>query len=190
LKTWPLGINGLVEKTYTDMLATYGETLEKASEDVNKSLPERYMTSCKKIVVNIDKFKNDFVKNMGLSQVPMSCDALCMVSPDEFFLIEFKNGVIEDLRNYEIKVKIFETLLILTERLGKTIQFTRNHVTFILVYNEDVSQKFYIHKRTFDHTTDFKVEMGLGRFEKIYFKSVNVYSKAEFETHFVSHYCL
>jgi hypothetical protein len=101
LKTWPLGINGLVEKTYTDMLTSYGETLEKSSEDVNKSPPERYMTSCKKIVVNIDKFKNDF-----------------------------------------------------------------------------------------DHTTDFKVDMGLGRFEKIYFKSVNVYSKTEFETHFVSHYCL
>jgi hypothetical protein len=47
-------------------------------------------------------------------------------------LIEFKNGVIDDLKNYEIKVKIFETLLILTERLGKTIQFTRNYVTFIL----------------------------------------------------------
>jgi hypothetical protein len=172
------------------MLACYGEPLEKVSEDINKSPPERFMTSCKKTVVNIDKFKNGFVKNMGLSQVPMSCDALYMISPDDLFLIEFKNGVIDDLKSYEIKVKIFETLLILTEKLSKTIQFTRNRITFILVYNEEVSQKFYIHKKIFSHTTDFKVDMGLGRFEKIYFKSVNVYSKTEFETHFVSHYGL
>jgi hypothetical protein len=62
----------------------------------------------------------------------------------------------------------------------QTVAYSRN----------DVSQKIYIHKRAFGHTADFKVDMGLGRFEKIYFKSVNVYSKAEFETHFVSHYIL
>jgi hypothetical protein len=104
----------VVEKTYSDMLACYGETLEKTSEDTNKPLSERFMTSCKKVVVNIDKFKSGFVKDMGLSQVPMSCDTLCMISPDEFFLIEFKNGIIDDIKNHEIKVKIFETLLILT----------------------------------------------------------------------------
>jgi hypothetical protein len=127
---------------------------------------------------------------MGLSQIPMSCDALCMTSPNEFFLIEFKNGKIDDLKNHEIKVKIFETLLILTEKLDKTIQFTRENVTFVLVYNEDAAPKFYIHRNVFSHTNNFKVDMGLGRFEKIYFKAVNVYSKAEFESHFVSRYCL
>jgi hypothetical protein len=85
-------------------------------------------------------------------------------------------------------VKIFETLLILTEKLGKTIQFTRDHLTFILVYNENMAHKFYIHRKLFSHTSDYKVDMGLGRFEKIYFKSVNVYSKSEFEAFFSSRY--
>jgi hypothetical protein len=180
----------VVEKTYSDMLACYGKTLEKTSEDIHKPLTERFMTSCKKVVVNIDKFKSDFVKDMGLSRVPMSCDALCMISPDEFFLIEFKNGIIDDIKNHEIKVKIFETLLILMEKLDKTIKFTRDHVTFVLVYNEDVAHKFYIHRKVFSRTSDFKVDMGLGRFEKIYFKSVNVYSRSEFETRFISRYGL
>jgi hypothetical protein len=180
----------LVEETYNDMLFSYGETLEKVSEDVNKPPEARFMTSCKKMVVNIDKFKNDFVKNMGLSQVPLSCDALCMVSSNEIFLIEFKNGEINNLKNYQVKVKIFETLLILTEKLDKTIQFTRENVTFILVYNKDVAHKIFIHRNVFSHTSNFKVDMGLGRFEKIYFKAVNVYSKAKFETYFVSRYCL
>jgi hypothetical protein len=180
----------VIEKTYSDMLACYGETLEKTSEDMHKPMAERFMTSCKKVVVNIDKFKIGFVKDMGLSQVPMSCDALCMISPGEFFLIEFKNGIIDDIKNHEIKVKIFETLLILMGKLDKTIQFTREHVTFVLVYNEDEAHKFYIHKKVFSRTTDFKVDMGLGRFERIYFKSVNVYSKAEFEIRFVSRYGL
>jgi hypothetical protein len=171
------------------MLSSYGETLEKTSEDVHKPPEERYMTSCKKLVVNIDKFKNDFVKNMGLHTIPLSCDALCMVSPEEFFLIEFKNGVIDDLKNYEVKVKIFETLLILTEKLGRTIQFTRENMTFVLVYNEEAMHKFYIHRKVFSHTSNFKVAMGLARFEKIYFKTVNVYSKTEFEANFVSRYC-
>jgi hypothetical protein len=172
------------------MLSSCGETLKKTSEDVNKPLAERFMTSCEKVVVNVDKFKNDFIRNMGLNQVPMSCDALYMNSPNEFFLIEFKNGEIDNLKNYEVKVKIFETLLILTEKLDKTIQFTRKNMVFILVYNEDVAHKFYIHGKVFSRTSDFKVDMGLSRFEKIYFKAVNVYSKAEFETRFVLRYCL
>jgi hypothetical protein len=75
----------LVEEIYHEMLDSYGDTLEKASEDIHKPLEERYMTSCKKVVVNIDKFKNGCIKNMGLSQAPMSCDAFCMASPEEFF---------------------------------------------------------------------------------------------------------
>jgi hypothetical protein len=180
----------MAEQVYIKMLVDYGDTLEKTSEDVNKPPDKRFMTSCKKVVVNVDKFKSDFVRNMGLNQVPKSCDALCMISSNEFYLIEFKNGVMDNLKNYEVKTKIFETLLLLTERLDKTIQFTRENVTFILVYNEDVSHKCYIHDQVSRKTTDFKFDLGLARFEKIYFKSVNVYSKAEFERNFVSLHCL
>jgi hypothetical protein len=181
---------GMLEETYHEMLARYGKTLEEASEDVNKPPAERFMTNSKTLVVNFDKFKNDFVKKMGSNFSPLSCDALYMASPGEFFLIEFKNGVMDNLKNNEVKIKILESLLIFTEKMDKTIGFTRKNVTFVFVYNEDVVHKYYIHGKIFSRTNNFKVDLGLGRFEKVYFKSVNVYSKAEFKTRFVEQYCI
>jgi predicted ATPase len=40
---------------------------------------------------------------------------------------------------------------------------------------EEMMHKFYIHRNVFSRTSDFKVDMGLGWFEKIYFKAANVY---------------
>ena len=55
-----------------------------------------------------------------------------------FFLIEFKNGKIEARENYEINVKILESLHIFTEKVVRTTAFPRDNLTFILVYNESL----------------------------------------------------
>lgn len=60
------------------------------------------------------------------------------------FLIEFKNGRITDQVNFEINKKIYDSLFILfdlkyTDKKGKVvdaISYTRENMTYILVYNE------------------------------------------------------
>jgi hypothetical protein len=189
-----------VENTYQDMLSQFPCTLKEASEDVNKSSTDKYMTLSKTPVVNFDAFKDYFIKNMALEEIPSSCDALYMTPHNDLFMIEFKNGKIEVLKNYEIKVKIYESLLIFSEKFTTTTEFTRNNLTFILVYNEDVKhgQKQYNNntelKKIKDTLSNFAqvpiIHFGLGRFKKLYFKEVYTYSKAEFESEFVKKYCI
>lgn len=181
------------------MLKKLSDTLKNTSIDTSDKNKPKYMTKCKKPVVNVDKFKNDFTKNMSLTEVPKSCDALYMVSQDQFFLIEFKNGIIDAKKNYEINRKIFESLLLLSEKFSETINFMRKNMYFILVYNENVKHG----KEQFENTgvknvsgyTDKLshtrlIRFGLHRFKKLYFKDVFTYSKSEFEAEFVSKYCV
>jgi hypothetical protein len=183
---------------YLEMLNKFGETFEKTSEDVNMAGTNRYMTGCQERVVNFDNFKSDFVKTLKLSETPLSCDVFYAASTGELFLIEFKNGKIDALKNYEIKVKIFESLLILSEKISKTIDFTRGNLNFILVYNESIPHGFDQFNNTGKKSIQDKlsklgklryVRFGLQRFEKLYFKDVYTYTKMEFESEFVSRYC-
>ena len=184
---------------YTEMLNAFPDTLKQTSEDINNTTSDKYMTSCETSVVNFDRFKNNFVRNMKLIESPKSCDALYKDAADEYFLIEFKNGVIEAKKNYEIKVKIFESLLLLSEKFSKTIEFTRNNLVFILVYNENVvhgPDQFEdtginaIQDSLFNLARIHKIRFGLHRFKKLYFKEVYTYSKSEFETNFAATYCV
>jgi len=188
----------MVEDTYNELIRQFPDTLEKTSEDKNKETADKYMTSCKKMVVNVDKLKDNFVKNMSLTSVPKSCDAFYMTSRKEFFMIEFKNGKIEAKKNYEINVKIFESLLMLSEIFSKTTTFMRDNMYFILVYNESIEHGQEQYENTgikrvsgpvFKRALIREIRFGLHRFKKLYFKDVFTYSKAEFESEFVSKYC-
>jgi hypothetical protein len=186
----------MIETIYQDMLVRFGDTLQKTSEDTSKS---EYMTSSHKMVINFDRFKNDFVKDMALTQTPLSCDVLYMSSAHKLFLVEFKNGEIGPKENYEIKTKIFESLLMLLERTGETITFTRRNLTFILVYNETIphgikqfedTAKNTLQNKIFNLAGSHIIRFGLHRFKKLYFYDVYTYSKTEFESEFVSQYCI
>jgi len=189
----------MTEDIYNDMLKNFSDTLKNTSIDTSDEDKPEYMTECKKLVVNVDKFKNYFIKNMSLTEVPKSCDALYMASQNQLFIIEFKNGIINAKKNYEINRKIFESLLMLSEKFSETINFMRKNMYFILVYNENVKHEKepfentgvkivsgYIDKLS--HTR--LIRFGLHRFKKLYFKDVYTYSKSEFETEFVSKYCV
>ena len=188
----------MIEDIYNKLIGQFPDTLEKTSEDDNKSTSDRYMTSCKQTVVNIDKFKDDFVKNMSLTSVPKSCDALYMTSQKKFFMIEFKNGKIEAKKNYEINMKILESLHMLSEVFSETIAFMRDNMYFILVYNENIVHGQVQYENTgirrisgpvFKRARIREIRFGLHRFKKLYFKDVFTYSKAEFESEFISNYC-
>jgi hypothetical protein len=92
-----------------------------------------------------------------------------------------------------------ESLLMLSEKFSNTIAFTRNNMNFILVYNENITHG----QEQFDNTGVGQVSVhvfkrahislirfGLHRFKKLYFKDVFTYTKAEFESEFVSKYCI
>jgi len=182
----------MVETTkdvYDRMLNEFPDTLKQISEDTSKAAGEGYMTLCEMCTVNFDKFKDYTSRRMKLAEFPNSCDALYRNQYGEYFLIEFKNGQLERIDVYEIKVKIFESLLMLSSMFSQTIDLMRDNLIFVLVYNEDIISSIEkIHKKLFGLADVSKRKFGLHRFEKIYFRSVRIYSKAEFELEFVNKY--
>jgi hypothetical protein len=189
----------MLEDIYNELLRNFSDTLEIISMDTNKSEPDKYMTSCKKIVVNIDKFKDNFIKNINIIKAPKSCDALYMTSKNEIFMIEFKSGIIKTKKRNEIYIKILETLLLLSEKFSKTTDFMRDNMYFILVYNENVTPEPNQYEKTgvrrvsgpvFKLAHNHEIRFGLHRFKKLYFKDVFTYSKSEFESEFVAIYCV
>jgi hypothetical protein len=200
---------------YIELLKAFSSTLQETSKDdsgVSKNPPEPvvFMTDCQAPVVSFDSFKNNIVQN-GWGGIPKSCDALYMCDADMWFLIEFKNGQIENANKKDLKTneiydavrKLFESLFLLTEKLGQTIEFTRRNLVFILVYNEDKNKglggeylavksgitKWGHHKGTLQMCPLSEIvpaePFNIAYFDKLYVKDMYICSKKTFNEEFV-----
>ena len=123
------------------------DTLKATSYDEEH---DTYMVECTLSVCSFDKVKEWYVENRVPSSNPnpKSNDALYF-REDECFFIEFKNGRIDNRVNFELNKKIYDSLFILfdsdcVDKKGedvKTISYTREHMNYILVYNEEKYDK-------------------------------------------------
>lgn len=95
-----------------------------------------YMTNSEIQVINFDKVKESYIREMNLSNIPCSNDALYIGKDKKLFFVEFKNGVIKKSDIFNIYNKIYDSLLIFNDIIGENISFCRQHLYFILVYNE------------------------------------------------------
>lgn len=173
-------------------------TLKETSKDIHDGVD--FMTESEIEVVNFNGVKNDYIKDLHVSDTPKSNDALYVGKENKLVFIEFKNGKINDIKEFDIRRKIFDSLLILMDIIKETAAFTRNHLTYILVYNEernsqnqknstnvqDSKSKLFIGSH-FAHKGGKKfIRFDLEKFEKLYFKEVYTYTEKEFEDNFVS----
>jgi hypothetical protein len=182
---------------YNQMLNEFGDSFEQLSKDSDEEANPQgrgaFMTSSKKQAVNFDKFKGCIAAKHKVNNCPNSCDALYMQSESEWFLIEFKNGTIDEKKIFQVRGKIFQSLLLLTEKLDKTICFTREKLNFVFVYNEDKADentaRTKIGKSLYALGKSKFFPFGLEGLQRLYFKEVYVWNKAEFDSNFVKKYC-
>lgn len=168
-------------------------TLEYASKD-KESGDDVYMTHSQIMVTDFDKVKDEYTKIFKLNNHPASNDALYIKSDSESVFIEFKNG---DINKFNIRKKIYDSVLIFTDLVDCTISDTREHMEYILVYNSDKNsdpKTKYLESKNRDDIG--KILLGYGRkelikfglemFEGYCFKEVHTYNKEEFEQEFVN----
>ena len=174
-------------------------TFKETSYDKDGEKPG-YMTDSQIQVINFDKVKDGYIKNLALSNTPCSNDALYFGKDNKIFFVEFKNGVLDERprRNFNICKKIYDSLLIFNDIVHQNISFCRENLYFILVYNEnknkreackteqEESSKAIISKKIHKKAKKKFVRFGLDRFEKLYFKEVFTYTESEFEDAFLS----
>ncbi len=172
-------------------------TLKETSWDKDGENPG-YMTDSEIHVINFDKVKKSYIKDMGLSCTPCSNDALYIGEGEKAYFIEFKNGLVDNKTVYNIYNKIYDSLLIFNDIIQENISFCRENVNFILVYNEGRnsrseketndgdSSKAKISKHFYAKAKRKYVRFGLERFEKLYFQNVFTYTEKEFENNFLA----
>lgn len=189
-------------------------TLEEASLDDDNGIA---MTNSQFLVCQFDKVKEWYVsEKVPLANPnPKSNDALYF-GEDECFFIEFKNGKISNEVNFEINKKIYDSLLILFDlqykdkqgRFVNSISYTRQTMTYILVYNEKNYLNFgptrqtktgierqkesllschrnELYKGISKLAKEEFILFGLDQFKNYFFKNVYTYTEKEFEDKFV-----
>lgn len=184
-----------------DILKSNISTLKDASKD-NHDGADSYMTESIISVVNFDKVKDAYISNIKVPEAPKSVDALFLdASEGQSTFIEFKNGNVNRKKEFNVRLKAFDSLLILLDIIGKTVNYSRAHMQFILVYNEnrnltainekdDVqpsASRTEIARTLLEKKAKRKfIRFNLERFEKLYFKEVYTYTEQEFEVNFIA----
>lgn len=174
-------------------------SFKETSYDKDSEVP-RYMTNSEIQVINFDKVKDCYIRDMFLSNTPCSNDALYIGKNNKIFFVEFKNGALEKNKKmiFNIYNKIYDSLLIFNDIVHENISFCRENLYFILVYNEsknlyekhgakqEDSSKTMISKYIHKKAKKKYIRFGLERYEKIYFKEIFTYTESEFENVFLS----
>ena len=182
-------------------------TLKQTSKDDNN---EEYMTESQIKVINFDSVGGDkYTRNNNLSIQLKTNDVLFLHNDERYTFIEFKNGKLLDRSNRidikklkDIELKILNSIFVLGDIEGKSLNTLKEITNYILVYNEDknlpneknsiseignyfVNQgsSLSVGKNTLDK--DEIICFGLEKFKGYCFKNVHTYSKEEFEEKFV-----
>ena len=164
------------------LFANNRSTLKETSKDDSNT---EYMTESEMEVISFDKVKEGYVKNLS-AKGAASLDALA-VFEDRIELIEFKNGCLEKRGEEEnIGYKIRDSLLLFCDIVNKNITYTREHVDFILVYNESknpITSKEIIALRSAQKGGGEFTRFGFERLKGLYFRNVHTYTEEQFKTH-------
>ena len=161
------------------------------------------MTESQYLVVSFDSVKNEYIRDLKVYQSPTSNDALLSYGEGRLIFIEFKNGNMHTNKQHDVRKKIFDSLLIFTDIAKVGISYTRSHMDYILVYNEnkysdsemdenstvgDSKSRDQIGKRLMALGNDTYIKFGLEMFKNYCFKDVYTYTECEFEKNFVAKY--
>lgn len=169
------------------ILNNHQTSLRKTSKDDNNKNNISFMTESMLRVINFDAVAKEYARNHKLKGIPTSNDAL-FVHDEHMFFIEFKNGVIDKKTQHNIKEKIFDSVLILTDILNESISYTRKTIEYILVYNGEKNSRRELACRVSKMANTHFIEKGLEKFKGYCFKDVYTYTKEEFEKDFIKKY--
>ena len=101
-----------------------------------------YMIEDDTIVVNFDDVVKEYGARCGAS-FARSVDAFCCDDTGACCFIEFKNGKLDKGKMFEIKQKVYDSLLILSDITDLTLKDYRDKLELILVYNEEKNPNLF-----------------------------------------------
>ena len=173
-------------------------TLQEISIDDHEKDNVQYMTDSQRMAVNFDKVKEEYISNLSLVEVPKSNDALFLSRDNKLIFVEFKNGFMDGKKKFDVRKKIYDSIIILTDILDVGISHLRDQMEYVLVYNENINEdekeilqkKSYVQpskaydslaKGIFGMAKKEYVCFGYDIFKNYCFKDVHTYTEKECE---------
>lgn len=174
-------------------------SLKAASKDDHDGTAA-YMTESLFEVINFDAVKDEAIKGLRLIENPKSNDALFSYADGRLAFIEFKNGFMDFKKQFDVRKKIYDSLLLFCDIVKIGISETRKEMDYILVYNESKNPDSEMNQKSFVSTSKSRDEIagklmelgnktyikyGLDIFRTYCFKEVYTYTAQEFQDNFV-----
>lgn len=180
------------------ILKNHLSTLRETSVDDHDRANIVYMTDSDREAVNFDDVKREYIRTLNLSEEPKSNDALFLTNKNELVFVEFKNGFMDAPKKYAVRKKIYDSIVILTDILNVGISSLRDHMQYVLVYNESVNAEEHDVKKKKSHVQSSEafdsfaknvsklakkeyICFGIRIFENYCFREVHTYTEKEFE---------
>lgn len=152
-------------------------------------------------VANFDAMKTDYAIRRGISE-PRSADALHVGTENSVALIEFKSGVMSRRKSYEVLEKAYDSVVILLDKTGWTMDQFRARTDFILVYSFEknlAEEKCEGKRDALSNPPSYSkisgalhslaeepaIRFGLAKLENHCYRKVRTYSEAEFVSEFL-----
>ncbi len=170
-------------------------TLKEISKD-NHDGKDFFMTESLLQAVDFDAVKDEYISNLRLLENPKSNDALFIQPDGKQVFIEFKNGFMDKPKQYSLRKKVYDSLLIYTDIIEKGISHTRKHMDYILVYNDAKNTELKEDPKTNMQKSESRdliakritrlagtnfVKYGLEIFKSYCFKEVYTFTEQEFK---------
>lgn len=196
----------MIDLNTFQIFADHLSNLKETSIDKRDGTPQ-YMTLSTREAVNFDGVKEEYVKPLGVSEIPKSNDALFDDGKGFLVFVEFKNGFMDRPKQFAVRKKVYDSALIFTDITSTGISYMRDHMKYILVYNEtanqdnDLDEELKKKRKTavqpspaFDafaknvgkYANEEYVCFGLKIFQNYCFKEVHTYTEAEFNAYLSS----
>lgn len=88
-------------------------------------------------VISFDDVKNKYMKqNKGLFSDRLTSNDVLIEKNGKWYFIEFKNGNILKKDKKDIFIKIYDSVIIFQDIMNKDIDFCRENMVYVLIYNE------------------------------------------------------
>lgn len=189
----------MIDLSAYPILNSHMSALKDTSIDKRDNHTEKFMTESERPAVNFDQVKEEYVECLGLSEIPKSNDALLEDGKGGLVFVEFKNGYMDKKKQFDVRKKIYDSVLIFSDIVSAGISDMRKYVEYILVYNEKVNagnpeiveekKKHVQPSASFDCFAkevsglagEEYVSFGVKIFENYCFKKVHTYTEKEFE---------
>ena len=171
--------------------APFNDHIESLQDLSYDTAEKEYLTTATHCAIAFDKAKSSYIRQYADPKSELSSVDALLQTNDAVVLVEFKNGDLSDgKRKKEVRLKVCDSLLMLSGIFNISLSEIRTQTDFILVYNEEKNPRSdpeknrsrnAIHGHWMEKANTDEVRFSMNMLRSIYFREVHTFTTEQFE---------